>query len=83
MPAIRAEVEAALEEGIRIEVLAAPVEILCKNGHVVGVKCIRMELGEPDASGRPRPLPVSGSEFHIEATSERVSQLPLTNGDNP
>jgi NADPH-dependent glutamate synthase beta subunit-like oxidoreductase len=57
MPAISAEVEGALEEGVRIDFLAAPVEILQCQGSAVGMKCIRMELGTPDSSGRPRPVP--------------------------
>ncbi|MGE5327294.1 MAG: NAD(P)-binding protein [Deltaproteobacteria bacterium] len=69
MPAIKAEIEGALEEGVNIEFLAAPVEILVKDGRAVGMKCIRMELGEPDASGRRRPVPKSGSEFEIAATA--------------
>jgi formate dehydrogenase major subunit len=78
MPAIAPEIEGALEEGITIEFLAAPVEVLRNNGTAVGVKCIRMELGEADASGRPRPVPKAGSEFEIEATAiiAAISQEP-------
>jgi len=78
MPAIAAEVEGALEEGVRIEFLAAPVEILRRNGLAVGMKCIRMELGAPDASGRPRPVPKPGSEFEIGTTAiiAAISQEP-------
>jgi len=65
MPASPEEIEEALEEGIQIEFLVAPVRILGEGGKVTGIECIRMELGEPDASGRRRPLPVKGSEFTI------------------
>ena len=69
MPAAPEEIEEALEEGIRMEFLAAPVRILGENGKVTGIECIRMELGEPDASGRRRPVPVKGSEFTIACDS--------------
>lgn len=61
MPAYKAEVEAAIEEGVKINYLCAPVKIA--KGKVT---CQKMELGEKDASGRPRPVPVKGSEFDIE-----------------
>ena len=82
MPAIAPEIEGALEEGVAIEFLAAPVEILVKDGVAVGMKCIRMELGEPDASGRRRPVPKAGSEFDIEATTviAAISQEPEFDG---
>ena len=82
MPAIAPEIEGALEEGVIIEFLAAPVEILVKDGVAVGMKCIRMELGEPDASGRRRPVPKAGSEFDIEATAiiAAISQEPAFDG---
>ena len=82
MPAIKPEIEGALEEGVRIEFLAAPVEILLKDGSAVGARCIRMELGDPDASGRPRPVPKSGSEFEVEATAviAAISQEPEFEG---
>lgn len=65
MPASSEEIDAALHEGIKIEYLVAPVEVILKNGSVSGMKCIRMQLGEPDASGRRRPVPVEGSEFEL------------------
>ena len=82
MPAIAPEIEGALEEGVNIEFLAAPVEILVKDGVAVGMKCIRMELGEPDASGRRRPVPQPGSEFDVEATAivAAISQEPAFDG---
>ncbi|MBI5440181.1 MAG: FAD-dependent oxidoreductase [Deltaproteobacteria bacterium] len=67
MPASPEEVHEAEEEGVRFEFLVAPVRILGERGRVTGVECVRMELGEPDASGRRRPVPVPGSEFVVEA----------------
>ncbi len=77
LPARKEEVEHAEEEGIDFRLLNNPVEILGyqnpddprdpRNGFVRAVRCIRMELGEPDASGRRRPVPVEGSEFELEA----------------
>jgi NADPH-dependent glutamate synthase beta subunit-like oxidoreductase len=82
MPAIKAEIEGALEEGVKIEFLAAPVEILQKDGRATGIRSIRMELGEPDSSGRPRPVPKPGTEFEIEASAiiAAVSQQPNADG---
>ncbi len=65
MPANTWEIDDAIEEGIEIQFLTAPVRILAKNGKVCGLECIRMNLGEPDESGRRRPNPVKGSEFKI------------------
>ncbi|HHY83113.1 MAG TPA: NADPH-dependent glutamate synthase [Clostridiales bacterium] len=67
MPARQEEVHHAVEEGIIFDMLTNPVEIIGEDGWVKGLKCIRMELGEPDESGRRRPIPVPGSEFTIEA----------------
>ncbi|HZD59397.1 MAG TPA: NAD(P)-binding protein, partial [Anaerolineae bacterium] len=67
MPANIEEIEDTEAEGIHIEYLAAPVEVVRDGDKVTGLKCIKMELGEPDASGRRRPVPVEGSEFVIEA----------------
>ena len=66
MPAWEEEIQAAEAEGVSITYLAAPQEILVKDGKVVGVRCIKMELGEPDSSGRRRPVPIPGSEYDIE-----------------
>ncbi|MDH3558620.1 MAG: FAD-dependent oxidoreductase, partial [Deltaproteobacteria bacterium] len=66
MPAYEYEVEDALAEGIDIQYLTAPQQILTKDNEVIGVQCIKMELGEPDSSGRRRPVPVPGSEFIVE-----------------
>lgn len=66
LPARREEIEHAKEEGVVFDLLTNPVEILQdENGWVRGCRCIRMELGEPDASGRRSPHPVEGSEFEI------------------
>jgi NADH-quinone oxidoreductase subunit F len=67
MPAYPEEIEAGLEEGVAIEYLTAPVRVRTQDGRVVGVECIRMKLGEKDASGRARPVPVPGSEFQVPA----------------
>jgi len=66
MPARDEEIEDALEEGVDIQFLVAPVEVVEKEGSVVGLKCIKMELGAPDESGRRRPVPVEGSEFVVD-----------------
>lgn len=67
LPARVEEVHHAKEEGIIFDLLTNPVEILADDkGWVTGMKCIRMELGEADASGRRRPVPIPGSEFVIE-----------------
>jgi len=78
MPAIKPEIEGALEEGITIEFLAAPVEVLVNDGKATGIRCIRMALGEPDASGRRRPIPQPGSEFDLEVSTliAAISQEP-------
>ena len=65
MPARDEEIEDALEEGVDIQFLIAPVEVVQDERRVVGLKCIKMELGEPDESGRRRPVPVKGSEFVV------------------
>ena len=67
MPARKAEVHHANEEGIEFLLLTNPTRFIDDGkGNVCGVECIKMELGEPDASGRRRPIPVKGSEFQIE-----------------
>ena len=75
LPARREEVEHAEEEGIDFRLLCNPVEILGfenpenprdpKNGFVTGIRCVKMELGEPDQSGRRRPVEIPGSEFEL------------------
>ena len=83
LPARKEEVEHAMEEGIEFNLLCNPVEILGyenkddkrdpKNGFVTGVKCIKMQLGEPDEKGRRRPVAIPGSEFVINATAVIIS----------
>ncbi len=65
MPAFPEEIEALIEEGLALEFLTAPQRILAEDGRLVGVECIRMALGPPDGSGRPRPVPLPGSEFVV------------------
>ena len=65
MPADRMEIEDCLEEGVEIMELAAPVGIVRENGKLKALQCIRMKLGEPDSSGRRRPVPQEGSEFEL------------------
>ncbi|MDE3088850.1 MAG: FAD-dependent oxidoreductase [Chloroflexota bacterium] len=67
MPANEDEITACEEEGVEIVYLAAPTKILGEKGAVTGLECVRMKLGEPDSSGRRRPIPVDGSGFTIEA----------------
>lgn len=69
IPAIAEEIETAESEGIRLTLLAAPVAIKEKNNQVMGVRCIQMELGEPDISGRRKPSAINNSEFEIPADS--------------
>ena len=78
MPAIDPEVEEAIEENIEILYLTAPVGIITENGKAVALKCLRMELGEPDESGRRRPVPIEGSEFEVPCSAliPAVSQEP-------
>ena len=74
LPARVEEVHHAKEEGIIFDLLTNPVEILSdENGWVRAIKCIRMELGEPDESGRRRPVEVKGSEFEIEVDTVIMS----------
>ncbi|NTV42485.1 MAG: FAD-dependent oxidoreductase, partial [Syntrophobacteraceae bacterium] len=69
MPANEEEIEECHEEGIEIMTLTNPKRIIADNGRVKAVECIKMELGEPDASGRRRPVPIPGSEFILEVDS--------------
>jgi NADH-quinone oxidoreductase subunit F len=66
MPAIKSEVEEAILEGIDIQYLAAPIEVLSNNGKLEGIGCIRMRLSDFDESGRRRPVPIEGSEFKVD-----------------
>jgi len=87
MPAIKSEIEEAIMEGIDIQFLAAPTKVLSSHGKIEAVECISMELGEVDASGRRRPVPIPGSEIRVEVDTLilAISQEPdvslLTNGN--
>ncbi len=65
MPAYEEEIEAALEEGVKIETLTTPTRIIAEDGRLVSMECVRNQLGEIDGSGRRRPVPVAGSELTI------------------
>ncbi len=88
MPAFEEEIDSAIEEGIEIQFLVAPVKVLTQNGKVIGVECIRMKLGDMDASGRRRPIPIEGSEFTMELNTliPAIGESPdisfLTDKDN-
>ena len=66
MPASDEEIKEAEKEGVKFNFLVTPVKILAKDGKVTGVECIKMRLGEPDESGRRRPIPVEGSQFTMD-----------------
>jgi len=78
MPAWEEEIEATETEGVEITYLSAPQEVLVEDGRVVGLRCIRMELTEPDSSGRKRPIPIPGSEYDLE-----IDQLIPAIGQRP
>jgi len=81
MPARKEEVKHAKQEGIEFHVLTAPVEFLADDkGWLTGARCIRMELGEPDASGRRRPVPMEGSEFELPLS---VAVIAIGTSANP
>ena len=80
MPARIEEIHHAKEEGIEFNLLTNPTKIDGKDGWVRSMTCIRMELGEPDASGRRRPVPIKGSEFDFEVDTVIVA---IGNGANP
>ena len=65
MPADKMEIEDCLDEGVEIMELAAPVGIVKEGGKLKALSCMRMKLGEPDASGTSRPVPLEGSEFEL------------------
>ncbi|MBM3182742.1 MAG: hydrogenase [Chloroflexi bacterium] len=78
MPVTEVEYDEAVAEGIQFNFLVSPTRIVNDNWKVTGLQCIRMQLGEMDASGRRRPLPISGSEFFVEADTvvAAVGQAP-------
>jgi len=83
MPAHHTEVDEAEEEGVRFVLQVAPVHVLTgDDGRMHGIEMIRMELGEPDASGRRRPVPLEGSEFVVECDQviSAIGQYPQLDG---
>jgi len=78
MPANKAEIHEAEQEGVLIHYLSAPVKIIGSNKKVTGMECLKMKLGKPDESGRRRPLPIKGSEFIVKANNiiPAISQEP-------
>jgi len=89
MPADSVEVHDADEEGVIYHFLCNPTRLITRDGALVGVECVRMALGEPDASGRRRPLPIEGSEFVIDcdmvipAIGQKVDTTCLTGDSAP
>ena len=83
IPAILEEVEEAMREGVKIHFLASPVKIIGSGEKAVGIECVRMKLGEPDGTGRRRPIPMKGSTFNVRADTliaaigQRVDQRGL------
>jgi len=78
MPVTEVEYEEAMAEGVQVNYLVSPTRIVSDNWKVTGLQCIRMELGEPDESGRRRPVPTTGSEFSVAADTviAAVGQAP-------
>ncbi len=80
MPARKEEIHHGEQEGIEFLLLTNPTRFLGKDGWLVGMECQKMELGEPDASGRRKPVPIAGSEFVIDVEAAIVA---TGNGSNP
>jgi len=78
MPVSGVEYDQAITEGVQVNFLVSPTRIASENWSVTGLQCIRMRLGEPDESGRRRPIPITGSEFFVRADSviAAVGQAP-------
>lgn len=79
MPAIKEEVHKAMDEGVKFEFLTQPIGAKKKDGKIL-LKCVRMRLGAPDRTGRPKPIPIEGSEFTVEfdAVIKAIGQAPDT-----
>ena len=83
MPAIPEEVDEAIHEGVKIYFLTSPLQLIGRDGRVAGMECVKNRLGEPDESGRRRPVAMEGSNFRvgvdtiISATGQRVDPRPL------
>lgn len=87
MPASKEEIEETEEEGIEIHYLVSPTRIIGKDGKVCAIECVKMELGEPDAGGRRRPVPIKGSEFRLDVdtvipATGQVSDLSFIGNDD-
>jgi heterodisulfide reductase subunit A2 len=82
MPAYAEEITGALEEGINLVELAAPVALESENGRITQVMCLKNELGPPDASGRQRPVPIPGSKFFLACDTliPAIGQIPDVTG---
>ena len=82
MPAIDAEINGAIEEGVKLLYLSAPKEIVKSGDNAIGILCQKMKLGEPDKSGRRRPIPIPDTDFEIPASAiiSAVSQVPSWTG---
>ena len=81
MPARIEEVHHAKEEGVQFLMLTTPTEMVGNdNGVITGMKCLKMELGEPDDSGRRRPVPIEGSEYLLDID---IAVIAIGNGSNP
>jgi len=85
MPALEEEVEAAVEEGVKFRFLVTPKQIIGEDGGVKAIECLRMELGESDASGRRRPVPIQGSEhmYEVDTIIPAIGQLAETSSLPP
>ncbi|MFC1692562.1 NADH-quinone oxidoreductase subunit NuoF [Candidatus Latescibacterota bacterium] len=86
MPAEESEVEEAIREGVDIQFLTAPVKVLSTNGRMEALECIRMKLGDIDASGRRRPVPIEGSEYRVNLDTlipgiGQEPEISFTNGN--
>jgi len=82
MPADKMEIHDFLEEGVELMELAAPIGIISENGKIKALRCQRMKLGEPDDSGRRRPVPLEGSEFDLpcQLAVSAIGQDPILEG---
>ena len=82
MPAHDWEIDGAEEEGVELMLMSAPTRFIGEDGKLVAVECISMELGEPDESGRRRPIPIEGSEkvIPVDMAILSIGLLPSTSG---
>ena len=80
MPALAEEVDAAIDEGVDVQFLVAPVKVMTENGRARAIECVRMRLGDKDASGRRRPVPIEGSNFihELDTLILAISERPDT-----